>query len=96
MKIHNGLNACIQECHRFENLPQRPRCLHGASILGKKGRVITSGYNHLRNQCSQRNPCLPSGATFTCSFHAELDVLMRFFNKSKFKHKEGRKCLQDV
>lgn len=75
MRIHNALTECIHRCSH--QLSTRPHSLHGAAIIGKKGRVIATGYNHHRTQCSRNNPRY-FGAFIHCSFHAEMDAIFRF------------------
>jgi deoxycytidylate deaminase len=93
MRIQNALTECIHQCsHQIEN---RPHSLHGAAIIGKKGRVIATGYNHHRNQCSRNNPRY-FGAFIKCSFHAEMDAIFRFLgslpkSKEKCQQKTRRK-----
>jgi len=93
MKLDNAITSCVDEC--FKNVHHmRPHSLHGASIIGKNGRVIVSGHNHIRNKCSCRN-MRNIDANVHCSFHAEIDTIHRFFGKT-IRGKKGRHCLQEV
>lgn len=99
MRIQNALSECIHQCSH--QLASRPHSLHGAAIVGKKGRVIATGYNHHRNRCSQNNP-RNFGAFVQCSFHAEMDAIYRLLRSlprtgsKDTRSKKNRKKLRSI
>jgi tRNA(Arg) A34 adenosine deaminase TadA len=71
-----GINKCIEMC--MKDIPRPANKTHGAVLIGKNGRILESGFNHYRTQCSSFKYGSP------CSFHAEIDVLYRYINRMKY------------
>lgn len=92
MKLDNAIATCLKHCSStpVDNFPYRSA--HGASLITKNGSVVASGKNHYRTHCSYAGmwrPEMGKLACHTCSFHAEIEVIRKYF---ALKAREQRKC----
>jgi hypothetical protein len=93
MKLDNGICACISKCMTFPEELFPCNSIHGASLIGKNGRVLVSGRNHYRTHCSYASMWKDNNAKMnpklSCSFHAEVEVIRQY---SALMTRGTRKC----
>lgn len=92
MKLDNAICACITKCKSSPITDFPCNSAHGASLIGKNGRVLVSGKNHHRTHCSYATMWKDSdrmNPKLSCSFHAEVEVIRQY---SALLTRGGRKC----